>query len=43
MLDELAAKRKRLLETESFELEKQANRLAQEITELSGQPITGIS
>jgi DNA polymerase-3 subunit epsilon len=43
VLDELAAERKKLLETESAELEKQADRLAEEIKELSGQAITGIS
>ena len=43
MLDELAAERKKLLEKESGELEKQANQLAEEIKELSGQENTGIS
>ena len=37
VLDELAAERTKLLETESSELEKQAERLAKEIKELSGQ------
>ena len=37
VLDELAAERTKLLETESSELEKQADRLAKEIKELSGQ------
>jgi DNA polymerase-3 subunit epsilon len=37
VLDELAAERMKLLETESSELEKQADRLAKEIKELSGQ------
>jgi len=37
VLDELAAERAKLLETESAELEKQANRLAEEIRERSGQ------
>ncbi len=36
MLDELAAERARLLEKESAELEKQAERLAEEISELAG-------
>ena len=36
-LDELAAERKKLLEKESEELESQAERLAEEIKELSGQ------
>jgi hypothetical protein len=43
VLDELAAERRKLLETESAELEKQADRLAEEIKELSGQAVTGIS
>jgi hypothetical protein len=43
VLDELAAERKKLLEKESAELEKQADRLAEEIKELSGQAITNIS
>src|SRR2546428_4178975 len=43
VLDGLAAERKKLLETESAELEEQADRLAEEIKELSGQAITGIS
>ena len=37
VLDELAADRKKLLEIESAELEVKANRLADEIKELSGQ------
>jgi len=37
VLDELAAERAKLLEKENAELEKQANRLAEEIKELSGQ------
>ena len=37
VLDELAAERKKLLETESGELEAEAGRLAEEIKELSGQ------
>ena len=37
VLDELAAERTKLLESESSELEKQADRLAKEIKELSGQ------
>ena len=37
VLDELAAERARLLEKESAELEKQANRLAEEIKELAGE------
>jgi hypothetical protein len=36
VLDELAAERKKLLERESVELEKQAERLAEEIRELGG-------
>jgi len=36
VLDELAAERTKLLETESSELEKQADRLAKEIKELNG-------
>ena len=43
VLDELAAERKKLLEAESAELEQQADRLAEEIKELSGQASTGIS
>ena len=42
VLDELAAERKKLLETESAELEKQADQLAEEIKESSGHAITGI-
>ena len=37
LLDELAAERKKLLETESAELAQQADRLAAEIKELSGE------
>jgi hypothetical protein len=37
VLDELAAERKKLLEMESAELEKQADRLGEEIKELSRQ------
>lgn len=37
LLDELAAERKNLLEKESADLEKQADRLAQEVEELSGE------
>ena len=37
VLDELAAERTKLLESESSELEKQADRLAEEIKELSGE------
>ena len=37
VLDTVAAERKKLLETESAELEKQAEQLAMEIAELSGQ------
>jgi hypothetical protein len=37
MLDELAAERASLLEKESADLEKQAQRLAAEIEELSGE------
>jgi hypothetical protein len=43
LLDELAAKRKRLLEKESGELQQQADKLAEEIRELSGQVPTSIS
>ena len=43
VLDELATERKKLLETETAELAKHADRLAEEIKELSGQAITGIS
>jgi hypothetical protein len=37
VLDELAAERKKLLEKESAELDKQASRLADEIRELGGE------
>jgi predicted nuclease with TOPRIM domain len=37
MLDELAGERRKLLESESAELETQASQLAEEIKELSGQ------
>ncbi|MGD0351715.1 MAG: hypothetical protein ABSB84_15580 [Verrucomicrobiota bacterium] len=43
MLDELASERARLLDQESAELEKQAERLAAEIKELSGETATRIS
>ena len=43
LLDELAAERKKLLEKESAALQQQADKLAEEIKELSGQAITGIS
>ena len=42
-LDELAAERRKLLEKESGELQQQADKLAEEIRELSGQAPTGIS
>ena len=42
VLDELAAERTKLLEPESSELEKQADRLAKEIKELSGQSVDRI-
>jgi len=42
MLEELAAERKKLLETESAKLTKRADQLAEEIKELSGRAITGI-
>jgi DNA polymerase-3 subunit epsilon len=42
VLDELAAERAVLLERESVELEAQANRLAEEIKELSGRMTTSI-
>jgi len=38
LLDDLAVERARLLDQETTELEEEANRLAEEITELSGQP-----
>ena len=37
LLDELAAERKKLLEKESVELQHQADKLAEEIRELSGE------
>jgi len=40
--DELAAERTKLLETESAELEREAEKLADEIKELSGQEISKI-
>ena len=43
VLDELASERARLLDQESAELEKQAERLAEEIKELNGQSADGIS
>jgi DNA polymerase-3 subunit epsilon len=43
MLDELAMERKKLLEQESAELEKQASQLAEEIKELSGEEPSSIS
>jgi len=43
VLDELASERATLLEQESAELEKQAERLAAEIKELNGQSAVGIS
>ena len=42
VLDELATERTKLLETESSELEKQADRLAKEIKELSGEETSRI-
>ena len=42
VLDELAAERTKLLENESAELEKQADKLAEEIKELSGEPVNRI-
>jgi len=42
VLDELAAERTKLLESESSELEKQADRLAQEIKELNGDAASRI-
>ncbi|MBI3849205.1 MAG: hypothetical protein HY298_02780 [Verrucomicrobia bacterium] len=42
VLEELAEERKQLLEKESTELAKQADKLAEEIKELSGEPVTGI-
>jgi hypothetical protein len=43
VLDELASERARLLDQESAELEKQAERLAAEIKELGGEMATRIS
>ncbi len=43
VLEELAAERKKVLEKESAELEKKTDRLAEEIKELSGQAMTGIT
>jgi predicted nuclease with TOPRIM domain len=43
VLDELAAERKSLLEKESAELETEANRLAREINELSGEESSRIN
>ena len=43
VLDELAAERKKLLESESAELETQARRLADEIKELSGEGSSAIN
>ena len=42
VLDELAAERVKLLEKESAELQKEANKLGEEITELTGQTASGI-
>lgn len=42
MLDERAAGRKKLLEKESAELEQQAEALAEEIKELSGESASSI-
>jgi predicted nuclease with TOPRIM domain len=42
VLDELAAERKSLLEKESTELQQQADRLAEDIKELSGEAATRI-
>ena len=42
VLDELASERAGLLDQESAELEKQAERLAEEIKELTGKPAVGI-
>ena len=42
MLDELAEERKSLLEKETADLQQQAQRLAEQIRELSGQTITRI-
>jgi chaperonin cofactor prefoldin len=43
VLDELTTERARLLDKESATLEKQANRLADEIKELGGEKATPIS
>ena len=43
VLDELAAERKKLLEKETADLEKQASQLAEEIKELTGEEPTRIS
>lgn len=43
VLDELAAEKVKLLEKECAELEKQAERLAEEIRELSGQAVDRIA
>jgi hypothetical protein len=43
MLDDLAAERAKLLEKESAELEKEANRLAEEIKELVGDEASRIT
>ncbi|MBE0545227.1 MAG: hypothetical protein IH623_28140 [Verrucomicrobia bacterium] len=43
LVDELAAERKQLLEKESAELQQQAERLAEEIKELSGEATSRIA
>ena len=43
VLDDPASERARLLDQESAELEKQAERLAAEIKEMNGQSAAGIS
>ena len=43
MLEELAAERARVLERESGELEKEAERLAEEIEDLGGEAAERIS
>ena len=43
VLDELAAERAKLLEKESAELEKQADKLGEEINELSGEAAVRIA
>jgi hypothetical protein len=43
LLDELAAERKTLLEKESGALLQQADKLAEEIRELGGETVSGIS